>query len=94
MDESINSFAVTNGQTIVAVGKVTGFVDLKSFDAYYADQYEDEKAIRIAPFYLKEDFPQVDFGIYDGRGKQFHEAHGTYQNAKYTGRTNAIQKEM
>lgn len=70
--------AVTNGQSIVAVGKVSGLIDLKSFDATYVDQYEDVKAITISPYYFKEEFSQVDFGIYEGQGKQFHKAHGNY----------------
>lgn len=67
--------AVTSGQSIVAVGKATGLVDLSLFNDEYATQYEDVKAITVFPFYFKENFPAADFGIYDGQGKQFHEAH-------------------
>ena len=70
--------AVTNGKAIVAVGKATGLVDLSSFNAEYATQYEDVKAITLSPFYFKDSFPAIDFSIYDGQGKQFHEAHGNY----------------
>jgi hypothetical protein len=70
--------AVTSGRSIVAVGKATGLVDLSSFNDEYATQYEDVKAISVSPFYFKENFPAVDFSIYDGQGKQFHEAHGNY----------------
>lgn len=70
--------AVTSGQAIVAVGKVTGIKDLTSFKAEYASQFENVKAITLAPFYFKESYPGIDFSIYDGQGKQFHEAHGNY----------------
>ncbi len=70
---------ITNGQPIVAVGKVVGFIDLKEIDAEYEEKYDDISAIKLEPVFFEADH-EVDFGSYEGQGKQFHEAHGSYRD--------------
>jgi len=71
--------AVTNGKRIVAVGKVAGLSDLKEYNEDYINDYDDVYAIKVNPYIFAEDYG-LDFGIYDGEGKQFHECHGEYIN--------------
>lgn len=68
--------AITNDQLIIAVGKVDDLENLKSVNTILAEKYEDVTAIKMSPFYFKENFQQIDFGMYDGQVNQFHEADG------------------
>lgn len=69
---------ITSGQTIVAVGKVVGITDLISIKPEYATKYDDVSALNLSPLYFAKDIPSVDFGYYDGQGRQFHQAHYEY----------------
>lgn len=70
--------AITSGQQIIGVGKVAEIVGLVEIDASYPQKYADVNAIKFSKVFFREDFPSIDFGMYDGQGKQFHQAHGNY----------------
>lgn len=90
--------AVTNGQSIIAVGKAKELIPLSIIDESYINQFDDVIAVTILPFYFKEDYPDVEFEYYDGQGKQFHQAHGNYikQISNLFNKLNALkmQKEI
>lgn len=69
---------ITNGQTIIAVGKVTGKTDLETINPSYVIRYDDVTALNLAPLFFAGDFPNIDFSFYDGQGRQFHQAHDGY----------------
>jgi len=68
---------ITNGQSIIAVGKINGLASLKSINDSYAKSYADVTAIKLNPLFFSEDH-KIDLGSYDGQGKQFHEAGDSY----------------
>lgn len=72
--------AVTAGQSIVAVGKSVGLGRLPEYNEDYIDDYADVPVIKLEPYYFSDEWPQVDFGIYAGQGKQFHKAGTFYSN--------------
>ena len=72
--------AITKGQTIVGIGKAIGFIDLAEIDKQYTKDYDDVIAIKLNPLFFANNYKQIDFGIYDGTGKQFHQARKEYIN--------------
>lgn len=70
--------AITSGQQIIGVGKVAEIVGLVEIDASYPQKYADVNAIKFSKVFFREDFPSIDFGMYDGQGKQFHQARDNY----------------
>lgn len=70
--------AVTSGQTIIAIGKVTKIIDLSSINKTYVDKFDDVYALKFEKLYFAKDLNLDDFGIYDGRGKQFHRTGNDY----------------
>jgi len=74
-----DTLAITDGQTIIAVAKVKGIGRLRNVQASYAKTYDDVSCIILDKIFTGVDYPYLEFGIYDGRGKQFHQAHGDYE---------------
>ena len=70
--------AVTSGQTIKAIGRITGQSPLAEYEEEFVEDYDDVIALSIEPYFFADDF-KIDFGTYQGRGKQFHEAHNGYR---------------
>ena len=70
--------AVTDGKQIVAVGKVSSLVALSSISENYVQKYASVTAIQAEHLFFYDQY-NLDFSYYDGRGKQFHEAHGGYR---------------
>ena len=71
--------AITDGQKIIAVGKVLRVASLSDFDTQYVTDYDDVSCIVLVDLFKRETYKNIDFGIYDGQGKQFHEAHHEYK---------------
>ncbi|WP_293310930.1 AAA family ATPase [Pedobacter sp. UBA5917] len=71
--------AITKGQEIVAIAKASKVASLADFDTQYVTDYDDVSCIVLSNLFTKEANKTLDFGIYDGRGKQFHEAHHDYK---------------
>lgn len=70
--------AITAGQQIIGVSKAAQLLRLKDINPDFATSYDDVYAIRLSNLFFSENYPDVNFGIYDGQGKQFHQAHGAY----------------
>jgi len=71
--------AITDGQKIIAVGKVLRVASLSDFDTQYVTDYDDVSCIVLVDLFKRATYKNIDFGIYDGQGKQFHEAHHEYK---------------
>lgn len=71
--------AITDGQKIIAVGKVLKVASLSDFDTQYVTDYDDVSCIVLVDLFKSDAYKNIDFGIYDGQGKQFHEAHHDYK---------------
>lgn len=70
--------AITDGQSIRAVGKVDRLIDLSAVGNDYYHTYDDVLAIKFSKLYFVEDFKGIDFGDYGGQGKEFHQAQAGY----------------
>lgn len=70
---------ITNGKMIMAVGKITGLRPLNYFIGNRANDFDNVNAICFEKLYFNEDFPDIDFKIYDGQGKQLHKAGVLYK---------------
>ena len=65
--------AITNGQTIVGIGNVQNVRLLSEIsNEYVNEEFDDVEVIKLIKVFWKEDYLNLDFGIYDGQGKQFH----------------------
>jgi len=71
--------AITDGQKIIAVGKVLKVASLSDFDTQYVTDYDDVSCIVLVDLFKSDAYKNIDFGIYDGQGKQFHESHNEYR---------------
>jgi len=71
--------AITNGQQIIAIGKAHRITSLSNYDTQYVTDYDNVSCIELATFFTRNENKEIDFGIYDGQGKQFHEAHNDYK---------------
>jgi len=71
--------AITKGQQIVAVAKALGYSKLTDINPAYTNTAYDVSTINLSTIFLKEDWPDINFGSYGGQGKQFHEAHHGYR---------------
>lgn len=69
---------ITNGQPIVAIGKISHLKPLIEIIGNKASDFENVNAICFSELYFQEQFPDIDFQIYDGMGKQFHKVEGEY----------------
>ena len=69
--------AVTNGQTIIAVGVADQLKHLTDFDQDIFGDYGDIMSIPLTTFYFAADL-RLDFGFYGGQGRQFHQARDPY----------------
>lgn len=70
---------ITKGQEILAIGIVNDIVPLSQIDSSLGDKYDSVNAVRLGNLFSKEDYPSLNFGKYDGQGRQFNEAHGEYK---------------
>lgn len=70
---------ITKGQEILAISIVNEIVPLSQIDSSLGDKYDSVNAVRLGNFFSKEDYPSLNFGKYDGQGRQFNEAHGEYK---------------
>lgn len=70
---------ITKGQEILAIGIVNDIVPLSHIDSSLGDKYNSVNAVRLGNLFSKEDYPSLNFGKYDGQGRQFNEAHGEYK---------------
>ena len=71
--------AITQGQQIVGLAKAIGLEKLTTYNPKYRSDYDDVLCINLTDFYTKEEYSEIDFGLYNGQGKQFHEAHNNYR---------------
>lgn len=73
--------AVTNGKPIVAIGKVKGQTPLEDvdYDEELEKRFDHVSVLNVEPYFFSSDYG-IDFGIYDGQGKQFHKAQGAYED--------------
>lgn len=74
-----NLIAITRGQSIIAIGKTSGVDYLRNIDPDYIKNFADVSCIKFSSLYAADDHVEIDFGLYEGQGKQFHEAHNEYQ---------------
>lgn len=70
---------ITKGQEIVAIGKAGSLKKLDQIDPFFIRKYNSVTAVMLTDLFLKDDYPNVDFGEYGGRGRQFTESHGDYR---------------
>jgi len=64
--------AITNGKTIVCISDVIDVIKLSDVKQAYKEEFDDVYAIKMGRPFWSEDYETVDFGNYDGQGKQFH----------------------
>jgi len=81
---------ITKGQSIEAIGKVEIVGDLATINPSLASQFAHVKALVLNELFFLKDFPFTS-NPYLGRGKQFHEARGTYREM-IEGLYNEIQR--
>lgn len=70
---------ITKGQKIVAIGKAGRLKKLTDINSFFFGKYNSVTAVILTDLFLKGDYPNVNFGEYGGRGKQFSESHGVYK---------------
>jgi 5-methylcytosine-specific restriction enzyme B len=71
--------AITQGQQIIGLAKAVRLEKLKFYNLKYRSDEPDAPCIKLSDFYLKDEYPEIDFGLYNGQGKQFHEARNDYR---------------
>lgn len=71
---------ITKGQEILAIGLVNDIVPLSNIDSSLGDKYDSVYTVRLGKLFSKEDYSTLNFGKYDGQGRQFNEAHGEYRS--------------
>lgn len=70
---------ITNGQEIIAICKATKLKSFDEIDSAISSNYDKVNVIEVDEFVEKAEYPEINFGIYGGRGKKFSEAHGEYK---------------
>ncbi|WP_343635223.1 AAA family ATPase [Fluviicola sp.] len=69
---------ITKGQEIVAIGKAGSLKKLDQIDPFFIKKYNSVTAVMLTDLFLKDDYTNIDFGEYGGRGRQFTQSHGDY----------------
>jgi hypothetical protein len=69
---------ITKGKTIMAVGVIIGLRPLSDFIGNKASEFENVNAICFKKLFFSSDYPDINFKIYDGQGKQLHKAGNLY----------------
>ena len=70
--------AITKGQKIKAIAKARQETNLSQISKELSENFDDILGVLVDAIYCEEDF-DIDFGEYNGQGKQFHQAHNEYK---------------
>jgi hypothetical protein len=68
--------AITDGQAILGVGKVSKITSLENIDEQLVKVYDNIPALEFDEIYFSES--KQSFGNYGGQGKEFHQAGNEY----------------